>query len=162
MQIQQLNSLKTVSKSAICPRRSPWLRIVLVRSLRSARLHTAWLVKRVTYFDLIGLIGGCVREFQRSKYKFSSHPKALELTGKYGVTLVTGEFLSQRASNTENVSIWWHHNGWAYGSKCFNEGNIILFDHYFCNDIRMYKLRLCMEKWRGRRRQGSCRTTNKM
>ena len=58
-------------KSAICPRRSPWLRIVLVRSLRSARLDTVWLVKSVTYFDLIASINGCVREFQRSKYKFS-------------------------------------------------------------------------------------------
>ena len=41
-------------KSAICARRSPWRLIVLVRSLRSARLDTAWLVKSVTYFNLIG------------------------------------------------------------------------------------------------------------
>ena len=65
---------KLSRKSTICPRRSPWLRIVLVRSLRSMRLDTAWLVKNMTYFDLIAKIGGCFREFQRSKYKFSSHP----------------------------------------------------------------------------------------
>ena len=36
-------------KLAICPKRSPYLLIVLVRSLRSARLGTGWLVKSVTY-----------------------------------------------------------------------------------------------------------------
>ena len=77
----QLIVSKLPRKSAICPRRSPWRLIVLVRFLRSARLDTAWLVKSVTYFNLIGQIGGCVHEFQRSKYKFSSHPKTLELTG---------------------------------------------------------------------------------
>ena len=45
---------KLSRKSAICPRRSPWRLIVLVRSLRSARLDIAWLVKSVTYFILIG------------------------------------------------------------------------------------------------------------
>ena len=74
-------------QSAISPRPSSWRLIVLVRSLRSSRLDTAWLVKGVTYFNLIGSIGGCVREFQRSKYKFSSHPKTLELTGKCGVSI---------------------------------------------------------------------------
>ena len=50
----QLIVSKLSRKAAICPRRSPWRLIVLVRSLRSARLHTAWLVKSVTYFNLIG------------------------------------------------------------------------------------------------------------
>ena len=72
---------KLSRKSAFSPRRSPWRLIVLVRSLRSAWLDTAWLVKSMTYFNLIGYIGGCVREFQRSKYKFSTRPKTLELTG---------------------------------------------------------------------------------
>ena len=50
----QLIVSKLSGKSAICPRRSPWRLIVLVHSLRSARLDNAWLVKRVTYFSLIG------------------------------------------------------------------------------------------------------------
>ena len=50
----QLIVSKLSRKSAICPRRSPWRLIVLVRSLRSARLDNAWLVKSVTYFNLIG------------------------------------------------------------------------------------------------------------
>ena len=50
----QLIVSKLPRKSAICPRRSPWRLIVLVGSLRSARLDTAWLVKSVTYFNLIG------------------------------------------------------------------------------------------------------------
>ena len=49
--------------SSICPTRSPWQLIVLVGSLRSAWLNIAWLVKSVTYFDLIGQIGGCGRDF---------------------------------------------------------------------------------------------------
>ena len=73
---------KLSRKSPICHRRLPWLRIVLVRSLRSALLDTAWLVKSVTYFDLIG---GSVRGFQHSKYKFTSHPKTLECIRKCGV-----------------------------------------------------------------------------
>ena len=77
---------KLSQKSAICPRRLSWLRLGLVRSLRSARLDAAWLVKSVTFLNLIGWIGWCVREFQRSKYKFSSHPKTMKLPGKCGVT----------------------------------------------------------------------------
>ena len=50
----QLIVSKLPRKSAICPQRSPWRLIVLVRSLRSARLDTAWLAKSVTYFNLIG------------------------------------------------------------------------------------------------------------
>ena len=35
----------------------------------------------------------------------------LRVTGLYeGNTPVTGEFPAQRASNAENVSIWWHHD----------------------------------------------------
>ena len=87
---------KLSRKSATCPRRSPWLHIVLVRSLRSARLDTAWLVKSVTYFDLIGKIGGCVREIQRSKYKCFLIPWTLELTGKCGVISIICHTLSSK------------------------------------------------------------------
>ena len=31
-----------------------------------------------------------------------------------GNSLVSGEFTAQRASNTENVSIWWHHHEHVY------------------------------------------------
>ena len=31
-----------------------------------------------------------------------------------GNSPVTGEFLAQRASNTENVSIWWRHRGFNH------------------------------------------------
>ena len=31
-----------------------------------------------------------------------------------GNSPMTGEFLAQRASNVENVSIWWHHHGEFY------------------------------------------------
>ena len=45
----QLIISKLSRKSAIWPLRSPTIAIVLVRSLRSARLNTAWLVKSMTY-----------------------------------------------------------------------------------------------------------------
>ena len=72
-------------KSAICPQRSPWLCIALVHSLRSAQLATAWLVKGIIYFDLIGQFGECGHEFQLSKHKFSTHPKTLELMDGCGI-----------------------------------------------------------------------------
>ena len=79
--MQPNDRLKTVSKvgdqsSAIAKTAHCFGALSQVRAI-----DTAWLVKSATYFNLIGWIGGCVREFQRSKYKFSSHPKTLELTG---------------------------------------------------------------------------------
>ena len=39
----------------------------------------------------------------------------------------TGEFLAQRASNAENVSIWWsHHEEYSYGSAIPVTNNDIL------------------------------------
>ena len=38
----------------------------------------------------------------------------LRVTGLYeGNSPVTGEFPLQRASNAENVSIWWRHHDWS-------------------------------------------------
>ena len=87
--------------SAIYPRGSPWLLIGLVRSLMSARLDTVWLVKSVTNFDLIGKFVGCVREFQRSKYKVPSHPKTLELTGKCGI-----KYVSRASFHVKSMQEW--------------------------------------------------------
>ena len=49
--------------------------------------------------------------YSRHKWKKASK---LRITGLCaGNPLVTGEFPAQRASNTENVSIWWrHHESW--------------------------------------------------
>ena len=42
----------------------------------------------------------------------SKKPSKLRVTGLCaGNSLVTGEFSAQRASNAENVSIWWRHHG---------------------------------------------------
>ena len=47
------------------------------------------------------------RLFRRRSKKTSK----LRITGLYvGNSLATGEFPAQRASNTENVSIWWYHH----------------------------------------------------
>ena len=93
-QIQPLNPLRTVSKVSNCPWWSPWLLIVLVHSLRSMRLDIAWLVKSRTYFDLNGWIGGCGHGFQHSKYKFSSHPKTLELICKCDILYNAVQFFT--------------------------------------------------------------------
>ena len=48
------------------------------------------------------------RLFRRKSKKISK----LRVTGLCeGNSLVTGEFPAQRASNAENISIWWHHQG---------------------------------------------------
>ena len=39
-----------------------------------------------------------------------------------GNSLVTGEFLALMASNTENVSIWWHHHGKAAYWHQYSDG----------------------------------------
>ena len=47
--------------------------------------------------------------FRRRSKKTSK----LRVTGlRAGNSPVTGEFPTQRASNAENVSIWWHHHAW--------------------------------------------------
>ena len=45
----------------------------------------------------------------------SKKPSKLRVTGLcVGNSLVTGEFPAQRASNSENASIWWRHHGTRY------------------------------------------------
>ena len=39
------------------------------------------------------------------------HQSSASLTFVWGISPVTGEFPAQRASNAENVSIWWCHHG---------------------------------------------------
>ena len=95
-QILPLNPLKIVSKIGDLP--SAIAMTIFVRTLRSTRLDTAWLVKSLTYFDLIGWIGECGREFQRSKYKFSSHPETLELTGQSGIMCVPDPIMMMRST----------------------------------------------------------------
>ena len=52
----------------------------------------------------------------------------LPVTGLYEgnppVTGVTGGFPSQRASNAENISIWWHHDVIMHWSSLKNNGNL--------------------------------------
>ena len=45
----------------------------------------------------------------------SKKTSKLRVTGPCeGNSPVTGEFPAPRASNAENVSIWWRHHGWTY------------------------------------------------
>ena len=65
----------------------------------------------------------------------SKKTSALRVTGQCeGNSPVTGEYPTQRASNAENVSIWWghhdssrddtmHHGFWVYYSVSINENN---------------------------------------
>ena len=49
--------------------------------------------------------------------RFKETPK-LRVTGLCeGNPLLTGRFSSQKASDTENVSIWWRHHVWFYSSS---------------------------------------------
>ena len=82
MQIQPLNSLKTVSKvgnqsSTIAMTAHCFGALSQVRAIGHCVI--GW--ER----DLLTWLAKLVREFQGSKYKFSSHTKTLELMGKCGV-----------------------------------------------------------------------------
>ena len=65
--------------------------------------------------------------FRRRSKKTSK----LRVTGLCaGNSPVSGEFLAQRASNAENVSIWWHHHG--FGNDCYESKwsfSCILLNH---------------------------------
>ena len=53
----------------------------------------------------------------RSKRR-SKNTSKLRVTGLCaGNSPVAGEFLAQKASNVENVSIWWLHHEWRYPMK---------------------------------------------
>ena len=81
------------------------------------------------------------RLFRHKSKKISK----LRVTGLCaGNSPVTGEFLAQMASNTENVSIWWrHHDGMWANKYCPNEITRI-FD--FANDTKCFIIRvwLCL------------------
>ena len=47
----------------------------------------------------------CGREFQRSKYKFSSHPKTLELTGRRGIIVHYIRDISDKLCALEDICI---------------------------------------------------------
>ena len=58
-----------------------------------------------------------------------------------GNSPVTSEFLSQRASNVENVSIWWRHHD-SPNRTCQHGGQIIIagcLRHSFCNLLSEYQ-----------------------
>ena len=61
--------------------------------------------------------------FRRRSKKISK----LRVTGLCeGNTPETGEFPAQRASNAENVSIWWRHNGNVLSSKLDCDGDPLI------------------------------------
>ena len=76
------------------------------------------------------------RLFRRRSKKTSK----LRVTGLCeGNSPVTGEFLAQRASNEEDVSIWWHHHGKV--RCCGISGSISHFHiNYMCFDLSMFLL----------------------
>ena len=78
----------------------------------------AWVTEHVPSSDTHRAICNCLlnRLFRHRSKKTSK----LRVTGLCdGKSLVTGEFPAQRASNTENVSIWWRHDGlWTHCDNC--------------------------------------------
>ena len=63
----------------------------------------------------------------------SKKTSKLRITGFCeGNPSVTGEFPAQRASNTENISIWWrHHNVCVCGPYCQHSALVILSNKAF-------------------------------
>ena len=67
---------------------------------------------------------------------YSKKTSKLHVTGLCeGNSPVTGEFPTQRASNAENASIWWHHHD-AY--------SIPMCDYSTCSESSLLKLYICM------------------
>ena len=82
------------------------------------------------------------RSFRRGPKKTSN----LRVTGFcVGNSPVTDEFPAQRASNAEDVSIWWHHHATG-GQRTFHGCQWFAFDNYgvLCSDmsIRPWSLRI--------------------
>ena len=88
----------------------------------------------------LAIVYSTVYSRRKSKKTFK-----LRVTGLCaGISPVTGEIPTQRASNAENVSIWWRHhaiilnNGnWAVSSKlpsnCIRNSNIFFRENAFAN-----------------------------
>ena len=71
----------------------------------------------------------------------SKKTSKLRVTGLCeGNSPVTGEFPAQRASNAENVSVWWRH----HGVICFDTG-IIVSQHLLTNKI--YDKKIAQSLW---------------
>ena len=98
---------KLSRKSAICPRRPPWLLIVLVLSLRSARLDIAWLVKSMTYFDLIGEVNVCGRWVKNTAFPYP--PPNFTVTSVKLILLIHILSLPVKLVNWVNATelLWW-------------------------------------------------------
>ena len=138
-----------------------------------------WLRYRVSHifrqanpgFLLIGLLGTTLQWCHNGCDGISNHQprdcllnrlfrRRLKKTTKLHVTglcvgnsPVTGEFPAQMASNTENVSIWWHHYWFSYDchtSKCIwkcclhNVGHFVLVlkHHYMVVIVSTQRLKV--------------------
>ena len=74
------------------------------------------------------------RLFKRRSKKISK----LHVTGLCaGNSPVTGEFPAQRASNAENISIWWHHHVYIHVTHNPNKQKVFL---YFSERVRLLDL----------------------
>ena len=67
--------------------------------------------------------------------------KKLHVTGLCaGNSPVTGEFPTQKASNAENVSIWWRHHGEIWCYICIHSDLIQTISYYLIQTISYYWL----------------------
>ena len=100
---------KLSRKLPIWPWRSPWLRIVLVRSLRSVRLDIAWLVKTVIW--LAKLVGVSVSSSVRNThFPHTLKPWHSRASVGYPALCVLTQYqqlkILARSWHIEAISIW--------------------------------------------------------
>ena len=67
------------------------------------------------------------------------------IPGHWSLWGVTGEFPAQRASNAENVSIWWRHHGYIVSAILFPFYGVCL--QLICFFNILYFIELCFIKW---------------
>ena len=113
-------------------KRGPWSN--LISSLYSAvfQIHYNYVIMSAMVSHLACLTIVYSTVFQGSK-KISN----LQVTGLCaGNSPVTGEFPAQRASNAENISIWWHHDLQLltpYGIIDFQvHSTVVNYQSHFC------------------------------
>ena len=82
------------------------------------------------------------------------HQSSASLACCEGYSPLTGEFPAQRASNPENVSIWWHlHDTWFRGQVVFKHWSILPGLHWYNHTMALKQIQ---HPWRIRVNQSHC------
>ena len=100
-------------------RRQPVQLFVLRNDSNTLMINLLWHIQLLAWHNNDVIMSEMASEITSLKIVYSSvcsradkKTSKLSITGLCeGISPVTGEFLAQRTSNTNNISIWWRHHG---------------------------------------------------